>query len=323
MGAMSEPGIRRAARFGAPWPTDPLHNIDVMKEWKGIYDAAGEEYGTSDKLQMVLLRDGWVADSMDDVERDWWPCIRAEHWFYFSQIPRWVLDREPLLQGVLQGGGLPLRQAPRRPPDRRQPRGLHRLDPRLPGGARHRLPDPVHARRRRPEPRARARGHPPLRPRRHPRLQGLTPMPADYSAIAELFARYGAAQDLHDRELMATTLTADATVTIHIVGMDSIGPLAGRDTIVSFFGDILDSQTDQRRHSITNIRRLDGRPRQRLPDADRHRRGRDRRQERGHLRGDRRRGGRRPASSAASSSRSTAASEQPANRRVGSAGHHP
>ena len=80
----------------------------------------------------------------------------------------------------------------------------------------------------------------------------------DYSAIAELFARYGAAQDLHDRELMATTLTADATATIHIVGMDSIGPLTGRDTIVSFFGDILDSQTDQRRHVITNFRRLGG-----------------------------------------------------------------
>jgi SnoaL-like domain len=79
----------------------------------------------------------------------------------------------------------------------------------------------------------------------------------DYAAIAELFARYGAAQDLHDRALMATTLTADAEATIHIVGMDSIGPLAGRDTIVSFFGDILDSQTDQRRHSITNIRRLE------------------------------------------------------------------
>jgi hypothetical protein len=80
----------------------------------------------------------------------------------------------------------------------------------------------------------------------------------DCAAIAELFARYGAAQDLHDRALMATTLTADATATIHIVGMDSIGPLAGRDTIVSFFGDILDSRTDQRRQSITNIRRLEG-----------------------------------------------------------------
>ena len=78
----------------------------------------------------------------------------------------------------------------------------------------------------------------------------------DYSAIAELFARYGAAQDLHDRELMATTLTEGASATIHIVGMDSIGPLSGRDAIVSFFGDILDSQTDQRRHVITNFRRM-------------------------------------------------------------------
>ena len=34
------------------------------------------------------------------VERDWWPSIRAEHWFYFSQIPRWVADREPFLQGI-------------------------------------------------------------------------------------------------------------------------------------------------------------------------------------------------------------------------------
>ena len=37
---------------------------------------------------------------MDQVERDWWPAIRAEHWFYFSQVPRWVADREPLLQGI-------------------------------------------------------------------------------------------------------------------------------------------------------------------------------------------------------------------------------
>src|SRR3954453_10159661 len=80
----------------------------------------------------------------------------------------------------------------------------------------------------------------------------------DYAVIAELFARYGASNDLHSRELMASTLTEGAAATIHIAGADSIGPLAGRDTIVSFFGDILDSQTDQRRHSITNIRRLEG-----------------------------------------------------------------
>lgn len=100
LGAMSEVGVRRAAKFGCPWPTDPLHNLAVMTEWAEAYRAAGKEFGTSDKLSVALLRDGWVADDLDTVERDWWPHIRSEHWFYFSQIPRWVLDREPFLEGI-------------------------------------------------------------------------------------------------------------------------------------------------------------------------------------------------------------------------------
>ena len=68
IGAMSEPGVRRAARFGACWPTDPLHNLDVMKYWADLYREAGVEHGTSDKLGVVLLRDGWVADSLEEVE---------------------------------------------------------------------------------------------------------------------------------------------------------------------------------------------------------------------------------------------------------------
>ena len=100
LGAMSEPGVRRAAQFGCPWPTDPLHNIDVMKYWADLYRAAGEEFGTSDKLSVVLLRDGWVADSLEEVERTWWPCMRSEHWFYFQQVPRWVAEREPFLEGI-------------------------------------------------------------------------------------------------------------------------------------------------------------------------------------------------------------------------------
>lgn len=100
MGAMSFPGVERAARFGLPWATDPLHNLDVVREWTEAYRRAGEEHGTRDRLSVVLLRDGWVADDLDQVERDWWPAVRAEHWFYFSQVPRWVADREPLLQDV-------------------------------------------------------------------------------------------------------------------------------------------------------------------------------------------------------------------------------
>jgi alkanesulfonate monooxygenase SsuD/methylene tetrahydromethanopterin reductase-like flavin-dependent oxidoreductase (luciferase family) len=72
----------------------------VIKEWNDAYRAEGEAQGTSDSLSLALLRDGWVADDLDQVERDWWPSIRAEHWFYFSQIPRWVADREPFLQGI-------------------------------------------------------------------------------------------------------------------------------------------------------------------------------------------------------------------------------
>ncbi len=102
IGAMSEPGMRRAARFGCKWATDPLHNIEVMKDWATAYRAAAEEYGTTEKSGIVLLRDGWVADSLDEVEKVWWPHIRSEHWFYFSQVPRWVLDKEPFLANVKQ-----------------------------------------------------------------------------------------------------------------------------------------------------------------------------------------------------------------------------
>jgi alkanesulfonate monooxygenase SsuD/methylene tetrahydromethanopterin reductase-like flavin-dependent oxidoreductase (luciferase family) len=100
LGAMSDGGVRRAARFGVPWVTDPLHNVNVMAEWAALYRQAGAEYGTQDGQQVVLLRDGWVGDSLAEVERVWWPCIRAEHWFYFKQIPRWVADREPFLADV-------------------------------------------------------------------------------------------------------------------------------------------------------------------------------------------------------------------------------
>jgi alkanesulfonate monooxygenase SsuD/methylene tetrahydromethanopterin reductase-like flavin-dependent oxidoreductase (luciferase family) len=100
LGAMSDGGVRRAARFGVPWVTDPLHNVNVMAEWAAKYRQAGAEAGTQDSQQIVLLRDGWVADSVAEVERVWWPCIRAEHWFYFKQIPRWVADREPFLADV-------------------------------------------------------------------------------------------------------------------------------------------------------------------------------------------------------------------------------
>ena len=81
----------------------------------------------------------------------------------------------------------------------------------------------------------------------------------DYAAIAELFARYGAANDLHDRELLASTLTADATATIHIVGVET---RSARSTAATRSSPSSATSSTARptsaATSITNIRRLGG-----------------------------------------------------------------
>jgi alkanesulfonate monooxygenase SsuD/methylene tetrahydromethanopterin reductase-like flavin-dependent oxidoreductase (luciferase family) len=100
LGAMSDPGVRRAARFACPWAADPLHNATVIKHWADLYRETADAEGTADNAKVMLIRDGWVADSLEEAERTWWPCIRSEHWFYFEQVPRWVADREPFLADV-------------------------------------------------------------------------------------------------------------------------------------------------------------------------------------------------------------------------------
>jgi alkanesulfonate monooxygenase SsuD/methylene tetrahydromethanopterin reductase-like flavin-dependent oxidoreductase (luciferase family) len=95
IGAMSDAGVRRAAKFGASWPTDPLHNTAVIGRWADIYRQAAREYGTQKDTSVVLLRDAWVADSMDEVEQRWWPEVRADHWMYFQKVPRFIRALEP------------------------------------------------------------------------------------------------------------------------------------------------------------------------------------------------------------------------------------
>ncbi len=148
IGAMSDAGVKRAARFGCPWPTDPLHNIDVMKHWAGVYRATGEEHGTSQKLRVNLLRDGWVADSMEEVERVWWPAIRAEHWFYFENIPRWVAEFEPFLADVKSEDDFKFENHLKDRLIVGTPEDCIAADQGVPGRSRHGLPDhdvPPHA----------------------------------------------------------------------------------------------------------------------------------------------------------------------------------
>jgi len=100
MGAMSDVGVRRAAKYGCPWMSDPLHNMSVMQRWAGIYREEAAARGTTDRTSVVLLREGWIADSLAEVEQVWWPRAREDHWFYFREIPRFVAALEPGLAGV-------------------------------------------------------------------------------------------------------------------------------------------------------------------------------------------------------------------------------
>jgi len=100
IGAMSDVGVTRAAKFGCAWPTDPIHNIAVIERWAEQYRSAAREYGTESDTSVVLLRDAWLADSIQEVEEVWWPRVRADHWMYFQDIPRFVADLEPTLADV-------------------------------------------------------------------------------------------------------------------------------------------------------------------------------------------------------------------------------
>jgi hypothetical protein len=83
---------------------------------------------------------------------------------------------------------------------------------------------------------------------------------ADRAKIADLWGDYGAANDLHDLELLEKSLTEDFSFAIHIAGADSVGPLAPRKDVLEFFRNVLTSQTDQRRHVLTNFRYLEDEP---------------------------------------------------------------
>lgn len=80
---------------------------------------------------------------------------------------------------------------------------------------------------------------------------------ADRAKIGDLWGSYGTANDLRDLDLVESCFTEDASFTIHIAGAGSVGPLQPRKEIVAFFRDALTTQTDQRRHVLTNFRYLE------------------------------------------------------------------
>jgi alkanesulfonate monooxygenase SsuD/methylene tetrahydromethanopterin reductase-like flavin-dependent oxidoreductase (luciferase family) len=87
LGAMFEPGARRAARLGYPWLTEPLRDLDLVEEMCNQYWESAGSSPQPENNGIVLLRDGWIAETREEVEEVWWPPVRDERWQYFSAVP--------------------------------------------------------------------------------------------------------------------------------------------------------------------------------------------------------------------------------------------
>lgn len=71
--------------------------------------------------------------------------------------------------------------------------------------------------------------------------------------IANVLGRYTHAYDMNELDDMVNVFTEDATMSLAIAGQDPIPPFEGRDQIVKLMTDSVASQTDQRRHIVSNI----------------------------------------------------------------------
>jgi ketosteroid isomerase-like protein len=76
---------------------------------------------------------------------------------------------------------------------------------------------------------------------------------ADKQAITELLNKGGYAYDTGDVDFLTDMFTEDGRFELSITGVGPVGPFEGREAVRKLFADSLESQSDQRRHVVTNI----------------------------------------------------------------------
>ena len=76
---------------------------------------------------------------------------------------------------------------------------------------------------------------------------------SDKLSIQELLSRAAYYFDERRLEDLADCFTADARMLVRIAGVGDVGPFEGRDAIMQLMSDTLASQTDVRRHVISNF----------------------------------------------------------------------
>jgi 3-phenylpropionate/cinnamic acid dioxygenase small subunit len=75
---------------------------------------------------------------------------------------------------------------------------------------------------------------------------------ADKQAITEVLSRAAYCYDQHDLDGLGACLTQDAVFSLTVQG-NEVGPFEGKDAIMKLYADSMESQTDQRRHVVSNV----------------------------------------------------------------------
>jgi 3-phenylpropionate/cinnamic acid dioxygenase small subunit len=75
----------------------------------------------------------------------------------------------------------------------------------------------------------------------------------DRLAIHELLSRSAYGFDEGQLQMLEDCFTEDAVFSIRIAGGDLVGPFNGREEIMGLYRSSIDSQTDVRRHVVSNI----------------------------------------------------------------------
>ena len=79
------------------------------------------------------------------------------------------------------------------------------------------------------------------------------PSAQDRCNISELLNRMAYYYDENHLDDLAACFATDALMSMQIDGGDIVGPFKGRDSIMELYRGAKSSQTDARRHDITNI----------------------------------------------------------------------
>lgn len=80
-----------------------------------------------------------------------------------------------------------------------------------------------------------------------------TSIDVDRLTILERLSRYAWGYDVQDAGMLKDSFTADAVFLMYLQGGKEWGPFRGRDLIVDWMTSVKKTQSDQRRHNITNV----------------------------------------------------------------------